>query len=140
MLRQFLLTSCLMVLVMARFPTDPCWMEDKACLVENDNLLSSLPGLPDLVSCRQVCQDADGCQFFSYFGLESFPFQEHCLLFSSCSSLHWCEDCRTEETTCFGVCGVPLEGRIADNDLDIISGVNTELECKMNCRENPRSQ
>ena len=101
-----------LVLVKAEFPTDPCWVEDEACLVETDNLLSSLPGVPDVATCRQLCQDNEGCSFFSYFGPESFPLQELCLLLSSCDNLHPCEDCVTEEISCYTPCGAPLEGRM----------------------------
>ena len=127
-----------LALVLAEFPTDPCFVEGEACIVEADNLLSSLPGVSDLAACRQICQDNDGCHFFSYFGQESFPLTELCLLFSSCSSLHPCEDCRTEEISCFpSACGIPLEGRIGDNNLDIITAVKDEVACKLNCSANP---
>ena len=130
--------SSYLLQVLAEFPTDPCWVEGEACLVETDNLLSSLPGVPDLVTCRQICQDNKDCIFFSYYGPESFPFQEYCLMFSSCSSLHPCEDCRTEEFSCFPApCGVPLQGPITDNSVDIITAVPDELVCKLNCIENP---
>ena len=52
-----------LVLVQAEFPTDPCWVEDEACLVETDNLLSSLSEVPDVVTCRQLCEDNEGCNF-----------------------------------------------------------------------------
>ena len=130
--------SSYLLQVLAEFPTDPCLVEGEACLVETDNLLSSLPGVPDLATCRQICQDNKDCIFFSYFGSESFPFQEYCLMFSSCSNLHPCEDCRTEEFSCFPApCGVPLQGSITDNSVDIIMAVPEEVVCKLNCIENP---
>ena len=76
--------------VQAKFPTDPCWLEDMACVIGPENLLSSLSKVPDVANCRQLCQDNEGCNFFSHFGRESFPLQEFCLLFSSCDSLHPC--------------------------------------------------
>ena len=125
-------------LVQAEFPTDPCWVEDEACLIGPENLISSLSEVPDVATCRQLCQDNNGCNFFSYFGPESFPLQELCLLFSSCDSFHSCVDCRKEEFSCHpNPCGAPLEGRIADNMVEIITGVTTELDCKFNCSANP---
>ena len=127
-----------LVVVQAKFPTDPCWLEDMACTIGPENLLSSLSEVPEVATCRQLCQDNKGCNFFSHFGRESFPLQELCLLFSSCDSLHPCEDCRTEEFSCHpDPCGVPLEGRIADNIVEVIPGVTTELDCKLNCSANP---
>ena len=126
-----------LALVQAGFPTDPCWLEDKACVIGPDNLLSSLLEVPDVATCRQLCQDNQGCSFFSYFGPESFPLKKLCLLLSSCDSLHPCEDCRTEEISCFTPCGFQVQGEITDNLLDIITGVPTEIDCKFNCSAKP---
>ena len=126
-----------LVLVQTKFPTDPCWLEDEACVIGPENLLSSLPQVPDLATCRQLCQDNNDCRFFSYFGPESFPYQGLCMLLSSCDGHHSYEGCRTEEISCFKSCGVPWEGREAENLLDVIIGVSTELDCKQNCSANP---
>ena len=69
-----------LALLQAGFPTDPCWLEGEACVIGPDNLLSSLSEVPDVATCRQLCQDNKGCSFFSYFGPESFPLQELCML------------------------------------------------------------
>ena len=57
-----------LVLVQAEFPTDPCWVEDEACVIGSDNLLSSLSEVPDVATCRQLCDDKQDCRFFSHFG------------------------------------------------------------------------
>merc|ERR550539_1524843 len=132
------LTLVISPLVLAEFPTDPCWVEGETCDIGPENLLSSLSGVPDVATCRQLCDDNNDCRFFSHFGAESFPFQELCLLLSSCDSRHPCEDCRTEDISCFTPCGAPLEGRILDDNLvDIITGVPTEIDCKSNSSANP---
>ena len=124
-------------MVLAEFPTNPCWTEGEACIVEDGNLLnSSTSGVPDLPSCRQLCEDTDGCEFLSHFGSESFPLQEHCRMFSSCKNLHTCEDCRTEKKFCVATCGESVEGIIAGNYLDTITAVHTEIDCKSNCSVN----
>ena len=123
--------------VLAEFPNDPCWTEGEACKVEAGNLLnSSTSGVPDLPTCRQLCEETDGCEFLSHFGPESFPLQEHCMLFSSCKSLIVCEDCRTEAKFCVGTCGESVEGTIGGNHIDTIAAVHSELDCKSNCSVN----
>merc|ERR1719278_1668067 len=123
------ISQVLLVLVLAEFPADPCWVEDEACL-SGHNLLSSLSEVPGVVTCRQLCQEKKGCNFFSHFGPESFPLREMCLLFSSCDKLHPCNDCRSEESSCYIPCStVQLEGQIADNLVDIIPEVPNELNC-----------
>ena len=59
-----------LALLQAGFPTDPCWLEGEACVIGPDNLLSSLSEVPDVATCRQLCQDNQGCSFFFYFGQE----------------------------------------------------------------------
>ena len=79
MLWLMLLSSSL-ALARADFPADPCWVEGQTCRVGSDGILDSVPSIPDVATCRQLCQDTDGCNFLSYFGPESFPFREHCFL------------------------------------------------------------
>ena len=108
-----MLFGCYLTVVLAEFPTDSCWVEEQACLVEGDNLLASIPSVPDVTACRQLCQDTDGCELLSHFGAESFPFREHCLLFSSCGSLHACQNCTTEDRYCYSTCGANVTGVIS---------------------------
>lgn len=122
---------------LASFSSDSCMVEGEACLAEGDTMLATIPGIPEVATCRQLCQDTERCQFLSHFGPESFPLREHCLLFSSCSSLHRCQDCRTEDRNCYSTCGADVQVAIGENDLEVITGVITEVDCKLNCSANP---
>ena len=51
------LPNIFLVLVQAGFPTDPCWVEGEACVIGPDNLLSSLSEVPDVATCRQLCDN-----------------------------------------------------------------------------------
>ena len=81
-------------LTRAKFPTNPCWLEGDACLAGPDNLLATISGVADIVTCRQLCQDTEDCAFLTHFGPGIFSYSDHCQLFKSCDELHSCEDCR----------------------------------------------
>ena len=59
MLGLLTLTLAISHLVLADFPTDPCWLEGEACLAGPDNLLATLAGVDDIATCRQLCQDTE---------------------------------------------------------------------------------
>merc|ERR1719402_1510084 len=132
-----LLLASHLALALAGLSSDSCMVEGEACLVEGDTMLATIPGIPDAATCRQLCQETEGCQFLSHFGGERFPLREHCLLFRSCRGRHGCRDCRTEARACYNTCGAHLQGAIGENDLEVITGVTAEVDCKLNCSANP---
>ena len=60
---------------------DTCSIEQKYCQLHNDTLIDSISGF-DAEECRQLCIDMDYCKFFTHFGSSSYPFSNHCMLFS----------------------------------------------------------
>ena len=114
-------------------PPGTCFMEDNACTVHEDNLVSSFLGIPSKEECRQLCQDTADCGYLSYFGNDSFPFTDVCLLFKTCESLHPCPDCITEDKFCYRTCSNNVEGLLGENIVELMPDTDTELDCKIHC-------
>ena len=102
-----------------------------------DNIISINTGVSTLVYCRQLCHDEPACAFLTYYGPDSFPFSDNCILYSSCEGLYPCENCFTEESSClpvdFQVCSSSLESHLGDNMLQFITNVEDEANCKSKC-------
>lgn len=119
------------------FPSGGCFVEDQACEANEDNFLDSVPGLSSVEECYEICNDNTDCEFLSYFGADSFPLQNYCMLFTTCPSLHPCVDCITEEKSCYEACSDALEGAIGENTVGMIVSVQSEVLCMDNCRTDP---
>ena len=120
------------------FPLDTCSVEKKFCKVNEDNLIEIIIEITDLEECRQRCGDVENCQYFSHFGVNSFPFSDYCALYSSCSLLEDCgEDCYTEDELCNGSCGRNFESIKVDNVIEFIPDVESERNCKGICLADP---
>ena len=117
------------------FPSSPCFVEDQACDI-GDNLDAMTSNVLSVEMCREICYDNPRCSFFSYYGSHSFPFHETCMIFSSCSLLHPCDDCQTEDSYCYRSCGDRIEGSIGNNLVELRPNVNNETECKFICQDN----
>ena len=111
-----------------------CSLEGQACLTHQDNLLDSQAGIDSLQDCATLCVDNYDCEFITYYGPDSFPLKNYCMMFIGCETLTSCEDCTTEMELCFEQCGQNQEGPLEDNVLEIIPDVESELNCKANCR------
>ena len=111
-----------------------CSVEGQACVVGQDNLLTSHAGVESVQECGALCTDNLDCEFLTYFGPESFPFMKTCILYSECNNFTECEDCTTASEICFEFCGSNLEGALEENVLEIIGGVEEEMSCKAFCR------
>merc|ERR1719402_1935638 len=109
-----LLLASHLALALAGLSSDSCMVEGEACLVEGDTMLATIPGIPDVATCRQ-----------------------HCQVFRSCRGRHGCRDCRTEARACYNTCAADLQGAIGENDLEVITGVTAEVDCKLHCSANP---
>ena len=129
-----LLANC--SLALEDFPTGTCSVQDQACEIHENNLVASLPGVSSVKECRQLCSDEQDCSHFSHFGSTSFPIADVCVLFSACPTLHQCEDCVTEEKSCFETCGDNVEGVLGENIVQILADVPEELDCKKECNNN----
>ena len=92
-----------------------CTSDNVACEGHNDNFLDTIGGLATIEECRQLCYDNEDCQFITYYGQESFPFQELCYLLKSCEETHACDDCVSETRACHQLCGSNVVGVIDEN-------------------------
>ena len=116
-------------------PYDTCYERNSACVAEDNFLMSSLEAM-NLETCKKHCSELDECKYISFFGPNSFPFSNHCMLFKDCQRLHSCIDCQTLDKNCFDSCGKSIQGRIADNALDVMTKVENEAQCNINCQNN----
>ena len=90
--------SCtLLYLVPLSSQTEKCLNRDKMCDGEGggDNILGIFQAVGSGRVCRQLCEDTGNCEVFTYFGQNSFPVLNTCMVFSTCSVLHHCTDCLT---------------------------------------------
>ena len=111
-------------------------MENQACEAHTDNVVGT--GDTDLATCRALCSYRDDCNFITFFGSESFPLHDYCMLFSSCDSQHECDHCRTEAEVCFETCSENIEGTMGgENILEVSFDVEEEISCKLLCSLNP---
>ena len=104
-----------------------------------DNVISIDNRVSTVVQCRQLCHDEPAFVFLTFYGPDSFPFFDTCVLYSSCKDLYPCENCFTEESSClpvdFQVCCSSVESRLGDNMLQFLANVEDEAKCKGKCSE-----
>jgi len=110
--------------------SERCMNQDKSCDIHGGNLILSQPSATG-AECRQLCHDTNGCHVFTYFGRESFPFSEECMLFSACDDLNDCEDCLTAFTKGECTCGIAFEGFMNPENL---IGLETDIQSEAACR------
>ena len=114
-----------------------CASNSTACGSGDGGLLSLTGGVTMLTECRQMCHEDTECAYFTYFGLESFPMQEVCLLFSSCGTEVPCEACVTETRDCYRSCSSAYTGALDDNIVDMVPDVDSDVECRLQCQDAP---
>ncbi len=76
--------------------------EDVGCFVPGECTSSPLVGdwsTPDPQECLELCQELDGCRFFTHYALEG-----HCLGLAACVRLSQdtCQECYSGNSTCPG--------------------------------------
>ena len=139
MIHSFLWVTVLLTVAgsfsLQALPGGSCYIKDEECKVDGDNVISILHNIPTLEQCRQICHDEEHCSFLSYFGANSFPFTETCMMFSTCDELSSCTDCRTEDSSC-RLCSLAIEGHVADNLVEYLTSVESEFECQAACAQN----
>ena len=135
-----ILLSFSQALARASLPPGTCQVEGQACDIGQDNLLSAQAGVESLQECEAICIDNFDCEFITFFGSESFPLRNYCMLFQDCSELAECQDCTTAVELCFEQCGQSVEGPLEENVLEVIPGVEDELDCKAICRNQTACQ
>ena len=119
----------------ASFPPGICSVEGQACRIGQDNLLAAVAGVEERGECERLCTGNHDCEFITHFGADNFPLRNYCMLYRDCSSLAKCQNCTIGVELCFEQCGGSLEGALEDNVVDIIPGVEDEVDCKALCRK-----
>ena len=119
---------------LAGLPSQTCSVA-QACQAHN-NLISAVAGVETVAECRELCADSKDCNIISYFGQGSSPFQNYCMLFTNCKTLHDCSNCWSEEKVCFNSCDNNLEF-VFDSALEILTDVGDEPACLLSCKANP---
>lgn len=118
----------------AQLPNGACVSDYVSCAITGDNLVGLVDGVSSAEECRQFCEETpDSCEFYSYFGPASYPFDDACLLFSNCTTLEQCTDCLTEDVECY-FCAAAIEGHVGDNLIEIWDDVEDEALCEERCR------
>ena len=112
-----------------------CASNNTACDVHGNNLIDSFTGIESIVGCRQLCDDADECEFLTYYGGNGFPLKYICQLFNSCDETLSCSECVSETKGCNSLCSKNIVGAIGENMLDFIPNIESEGECRELCGE-----
>ena len=101
-------------IALAQFTNGTCSLDDYACDIVDDNLVELVNDVSSVDECRQACNDnRASCKYFTYFGPDSYPFVETCMLFSSCKELDPCTDCHSEALLCNDAyCTAPVQGSL----------------------------
>jgi len=119
----------------ASLPSGECSVDNVVCETHSDNVVGTVHGV-DLEQCEKLCSQTRDCTFLTFFGPDSFPLHDHCILFSSCTSQHECNNCTTETEVCFNTCSSNILGFLGDNVVDWKFDMESEKQCKLLCREN----
>ena len=102
-----------------------------------DNIIGIVNDISSILECRNLCYDEQSCAFITFYGPDSFPFSNTCVLYSACDSLFSCVDCTTEDRDClpveFKLCSSPVESHMGDNLLQFLPNIDDEAECKGEC-------
>ena len=113
-----------------------CASNNTACDDTEDNHIEIIGGIESIQECRQLCYDSKECEYITYYGSDSFPYSEVCFLFRQCTVTHSCTKCVSETRGCYKSCGNNFVGKIDENFLEGIPGVESQLDCWEHCKQN----
>ena len=109
----------------------PCYTADTACQLDSNNFLGSLDTIPGIAECRQICQDTELCQYFTYYADQQVPsYYQKCYLFSDCTTSIEFPMAYTGLT---GPCTCSMEVEPLDREMVREVFAETEIECKDAC-------
>ena len=101
----------------------------------NQQGLDVIPGATR-EECWLLCNDANNCNFFSYFGEKSYPVHNTCVLYYQWCEVVDCEGCVTEDASCWksdSQCLGSVEGGIGNNLVKFIQSTSDSMDCKSRC-------
>ena len=88
-------------LTLAEFPTNPCYLDNEACDTNVNNVIDTITGVSTLEECRASCYSNPLCKFITFYGEDSFPLSNICMILSSCDETFHCDGCHSEDSFCF---------------------------------------
>lgn len=109
-----------------------CSVDESTCVM-TDNVIKIDPE-NTLEQCRTACKNEPRCKFLTFFGRNSLPFSEICVMFTSCDDMDTCSDCTTEDKECLP-CSRSQVSKMGDIFLEFIPSVPEEFKCKSACME-----
>ena len=84
------------------FPTNPCYIDNEACDTTENNLIDTITDVRSLEECRGLCyRNYTLCNFFTFYGPDSFPLSNICMILSSCDETFQSDGCHSEDSFCF---------------------------------------
>ena len=120
-------------------PPIDCFIDQEECEIGTDNLIHTFLGIASAEECKLRCEDEIGggvhiCTAFTYFGSNSHPIPDGCLLFSSCRERRPCQNCTTGSSQTECKCSIAYAGDVTpDNFVNLVEGVPDEFACKKRC-------
>ena len=120
-----------------------CTSNNKACSLNDGNLIDALGDIPGPEECHWLCLNQDECDYFTYYPRDSFPYSGVCFMFYSCYNSEPCENCMSRPRNCHIplTCSYSSIGSISgDNLLDTVDYpyyTDTESKCKDRCLSTP---
>ena len=118
-------------------------LEGQTCEAHG-NVVSVLPGIATLDQCRLLCSNEAECVYLTFFGPQSYPLANTCMIFSSCPTLDECSDCVTEIGTCLSMtlplCSSPVETKIGQNFVGLVTDIESENDCRAECFRNSQCE
>ena len=117
--------------VFALLPTNTCVAYEKSCKLEHNNLIGFYTNISHVDECDLLCAGEYNCRFSSYFGPNSHPIINSCVLLNNCPLLEECNNCYTHEKNCFNACDAPIQGGLSGNN---ILNVQEEILKKNDCQ------
>ena len=122
------------LLVVAILPTNTCVAYEKSCTIETSNLVGFYTNIRHVDECELLCAKEFQCKFASYFGPDSYPATNSCVLLKFCPNLDDCNNCYTHEKDCYNNCDAPIQGDLSGNNiLDVRPGITDTITCKELC-------
>ena len=128
-----ILTFSINVLV-ALLPSNNCVAYEKSCTIASNNLIRFYTNISHIDECDLLCAGEFECKVSSYFGPDSYPATNSCVLLKFCSNLDDCNNCYTHEKDCYNNCDALIEGNLSENNiLDEQPEIADTITCKELC-------
>ena len=109
-----------------------CSSPGMACEYNNNNYIDTETQVHSKEECRNICLNTPDCLYITFFNDSARPIPSSCVTLKSCDSVIPCDNCVSEFLDCFP-CGFNLIGSFDENIVDVIFGIEVEVECKELC-------